>query len=89
MLTKIVHEKGKIQPFVQREEKSKSSIAAQHQTLLQESNSKLLKEIMEKVEKLDIKIENIRVVKASNGLNKNRKRKLMAQKAQKKFFLVL
>ena len=54
-----VHERGEIPPLTKREEKSKSSIAVQHQPLLQDSNSKLLKEIMEKVEKLDIKVENM------------------------------
>ena len=53
------HERDEIPPLTKREEKSKSSIAVQHQPMFQDSNSKLIKEIMEKVEKLDIKVEDM------------------------------
>ena len=65
-----VHNRSKLPPPVKRDDKSKSSViqerkssdssvAAQHQPMLHDASSKLLKDLMEKVERLDSKVENI------------------------------
>ena len=65
-----VHNRSKVTSQVKLEDKSKSafiqnrktadtSVAAQHQPVLQDSNTKLLKELVEKFEKLDSKVEKI------------------------------
>ena len=65
-----VHDRSKILPTVKTNDKSKpsvtperrssdSSVAAQHQPMLRDSSNKLLKDLMEKLEKLDSKVEKL------------------------------